>query len=470
MQEKRFHSFDSFLIKKWSEIETGDLMEKRKSAYQNVRKKIKGKTVAEGSTIQSWFGLKKTTSPDREHIFRLALALELSPAQLEEYLQKGLLMPGVQINDYQETIYLYGLENHLTWEECQGMINVFEYHMSQDVVLEQKTHTNELWASYEEWHKLDKEHFLKKMYEKAGMFKGYGRTALKYFVAYKNEILEYVRDEAAVRLKQELQGSGFYEWARENGIAQEEYKEAIRRYVKNETRRKHPRITKEKWKEIEHYYWKAYGIQERNTDFIEQMRPGVRWATVEMKEGKNPYIERDKFQLPDTVKLFSKNYLSRLLLVGMQTEKQIRLSHGLAQIRYCKDEESCPEWLVDFLQEEGVLKSTQKNYSCGEVQKLLEKQIKSQKKRRRLVQREDLLPLILCVAQNRYNTFWQEQEEYDREKAEKIFVDLANVTLTACHMAPINEEYELDAWLLECFGEEEMFSYMEMLEQNRILE
>ncbi len=336
--------------------------------------------------------------------------------------------------------------------------------------MEQKTHTNELWASYEEWNRLDKEHFLKKMYTKAGMFKGYGRTALKYFISYKNEILEYVRNEAAVRLKQELQGSGFYEWARENEIDPKEYKEAIRRYIKNETRRKNPRITKEKWKEIEHYYWKAYGIQERNTDFIDQMRPGVMWPTEEMKMGKNPYIEKDKFQLPDTVRLFSKNYLSRLLLVGIQTEKQIRLSHGLAQIRYSKGEEKCPGWLVEYLQEEGILKSTKDSFTCEEIQIVLEKRIKNQKKRRRLVQREDLLPLILCVAQNRYIARWQDKEEYDKQKAEKIFVDLANVTLTACHMTPINRDYELDAWLLECYGEEEMFSYVEMLERNRILE
>lgn len=467
MQAKINHSFESFIIQKWSDKGLQDLEEQRKSAYKNVRKKIRGKNVAESSTIQSWFGIKKRTTPDREHAFRLALALELSPSQLEEYLQKGLLMPGVQINDYQETIYLYGLENHLTWEECQGMIHVFEYHMNQDVVLEQKTHTNELWASYEEWNGLDKEHFLKKMMDKAGMFKGYGRTALKYFTGYKNEILKYVREEAALRLQQELQGSGFYQWARENDIVSGEYKDAIRRYVKNETRRKNPRITKEKWKEIEHYYWKAYGIQERNTDFIEQMRPGVRWATVEMKESKNPYIEREKFQLPDSVRLFSKNYLSRLLLVGMQTEKQIRLSYGLAQIRYDKDDEKIPVWLMEYLKDEGILKSGQRELLCAEARKLLEKQIKNQKKRRRLVQREDLLPLILGVAQNRYNALWQRAEEYDREKAKRFFVDLANVTLTACHMAPINEEYELDSWLLNCYDEEEMYSFVEMLEQNQ---
>ncbi len=130
MGEKGFQNFDSFLMEKWSEPGLEDLEERRKSAYKNVCKKIKGKNVAERSTIQSWFGIKKRTSPDREHAFRLALALELSHSQLEEYLQKGLLMPGVQINDYQETIYLYGLENHLTWEECQGMVNVFEYHIS----------------------------------------------------------------------------------------------------------------------------------------------------------------------------------------------------------------------------------------------------------------------------------------------------------------------------------------------------
>lgn len=232
--------FDTFLMEKHCKSFAGEQEERRRETYRILNKKLKGRKVASYSTLQSWLGLKKKTMPDREHIFRLAFALELTYEELEEYLQKGALLPGVQINDYQEIIWIYGLENHLSWDECQDMIQVFEAHICQDVVIEQKTHTDKLWSYYGEWNQLSPEKFLKEMYKQAGMFKGYGKTALKYFVAYKNEILECVRKEAMESLIQELESVGFYEWARENSIEEWEYKEAVLRYVKNETRRKAP--------------------------------------------------------------------------------------------------------------------------------------------------------------------------------------------------------------------------------------
>lgn len=465
---KVFSAFTRFLIEKWGDVQIENIEERRNTAYQALRKKIKGKTVAEASTIQAWFGIKRQSRPDREHFFRLALALELTPQEAQEYLQEGLLMPGVQINDYQEAIYYYGLENHLTWEECQGMIDVFEYHMGQDVVLEQHTHTNELWSAYFQWHSLDKEHFLDKMCKNAGMFKGYGKTALKYFLAYKNEILECVREEAKLRLKMELQETGFFEWARENEIGAEQYGEAILRYVRNESRRKNPRITKERWKEIEDYYWKAYAISDRNSILIEQLRPGERDVTVEGKSGGTIYPEKEQFQIPDSVRFFSKGVLSLLLGISAQKEKQIQLSQALAQIRFRQDGESCPAWIVALLVSEKGDTQVKKQckYTCKEAKKKLEKQILKQKKNCRTIQREDLLPLIHCVAQIRYETVCQ-TEDYNQKEAKQLFVELADATLTACQMAPINEEYELDNWLLSCFGEDEMISYMEKIEQSK---
>lgn len=67
---------------------------------------------------------KIRTKPGK--MVQLAFALGLSHQELDEYLQKGLRMPGIQVNDYREMIYYYGLEHGLSIQECDQMILVFE--------------------------------------------------------------------------------------------------------------------------------------------------------------------------------------------------------------------------------------------------------------------------------------------------------------------------------------------------------
>ena len=75
---------------------------------------VKDNDVAAAGTIRAWFGLGKRSEPNREKMVQLAFALGLSHQELDEYLQKGLRMPGIQVNDYREMIYYYGLEHGLS--------------------------------------------------------------------------------------------------------------------------------------------------------------------------------------------------------------------------------------------------------------------------------------------------------------------------------------------------------------------
>ena len=44
------------------------------------------------------------------------------------------------------------------------------------------------------------------------------------------------------------------------------------------------------------------------------------------------------------------------------------------------------------------------------------------------------------------------------------FVEMANVTLSSCGMSALNPGFQLDALLLACFQEEEMYSYEDLID------
>ena len=86
---------------------------------------------------------------------------------------------------------------------------------------------------------------------------------------------------------------------------------------------------------------------------------------------------------------------------------------------------------------------------------------KDNKRRCLLLQRDDILPMLLYLAQQRYTR--EKEDIYDKEEAKQYFVDMANSALNTCNMPVINEAFRLDFLLLQCFSDEEMFSYSEIL-------
>lgn len=468
-REGYFHSFSKFLVEKWGDFSQEawkekdthlqkESEEKRKKAYKNIVSRLKGKKVAKTATLRSWFGIGSSSKPGREHIFKLALALELSPAETQEYLQRGVLMPGIQINDYREMIFYYGLEKHLSYEECLGMIEVFESQLHQDVVLEQRTHTNELWEAYDEWKKSDRIHFLKVMCENAGKFKGYGKTALNYFTKYKNEILNFVRAEAKERLQDELTKYDFYRWAKEQKIPEEDYPVEALRYLKNVSRRVVPMIDEAERKELEYLHWIAYAKENRNADLLMELySPAMKEKSG--KGQKRNYRSRKDFALPEGIHFPSNSHLSQMLNVALHKEKEIRIAQGLACVRYQPEDAACPNWVEEIIECYATVKGP---FTCKDAQKYLKKLQSSQKKQCVTVQREDLLPLIHYVAQRQYQMLYP--DDYDWQKAREVFITLADTTLTACQMAPLSEEYELDFLLLSCYRDKVMYTLAEVIE------
>ena len=90
--------------------------------------KVKRAHVANRQTIRRWFGLgtqdeETLNPPNRKSIYKIAFALGLSMEETEEYLQYGISQAGFQVNDYEEFICMYCLENGMSQEKCQKMID-----------------------------------------------------------------------------------------------------------------------------------------------------------------------------------------------------------------------------------------------------------------------------------------------------------------------------------------------------------
>lgn len=464
----KVYYFCDYLLDEFENDSTDTEEHKKKHLFKILKKELKGTGIVSDATLKLWCGIEGHRKPSREKLLQMALVLKMEQEQLERAFEKGMQEPGVQVNDYREIIYYYGIQNHLTLEECEAMIHVFETQLHMDTVLEQKTHTEELWSSYEVWKDLDKEHFLFSICENAGKFKGYSKTSLNYFVKLRSEILQYVRKEAKNQLMSLLADTDFFAWARNQRIEAIDYDAEIRRYLKNEKRRKESNLNKNKIMDIEYYHWICYAKEDRNTDLIAELYAGALQHGNELrgKSRKFSFQDRTQFDMPEGVKFMSNTYLSHLLHIGVQKERDIRLSELNTKLLEYEDEDDCPKWAEEYLTNY-LPKALGAN--CGGIRKILKKETIAQRKKCILVERGDLLPLVHCLAYKQYTERQQEFTlEYNKEDATKNFVELANATLMACQMPVLNENFALDRFLLSSFGKKEMLSFAELIEETAV--
>ncbi len=82
-------------------------------------------------------------------MIHMCFALSMEPDEAEEYLTKGVAEPSFQINDYYESLFLYGLYHHLSYEECLKMADAFEENRKENIVFSGTKSTKELLASFE---------------------------------------------------------------------------------------------------------------------------------------------------------------------------------------------------------------------------------------------------------------------------------------------------------------------------------
>lgn len=445
---KQFHHFEKYLIEKWlpEKQRQGEPPEKFPVlAYKNCYHAIRHTKVVSRNTLRKWFGIEESILPKREQIIRLAFAAQFTVEELQEYLQEGILAPGIQINDYREVIFMYGLEHRCSYQDCLDMITLFERYVNQDTVILQRTHTEQLRELYQVSHSLEPEAFLVWMCDHAQYFKGYSRVALKHFVELKTEIVEYVSEVDRIALKQYLEKFQFSAWVKENGLEKVE-KEDIQRFVRNVSRRKTGYISPADKDEISRLVRTAYLRRHTNADLLKEVYPlpAKNLHTFAMDQKK----------------------VSQILMIAEHKEKEIKLSWALSCLGGIKDKDApCPQWIRTVMERYQVMKQPAVQSAAletvGEAEKCLEKSLKNQKQFCHLIGREDLMPLIHYVAQLRYE---KGNQEYHREKARAVFIDLANEVLSDCQMAVLKEGYRMDDMFLSGYGESEMYSFADLME------
>ncbi len=457
-----FKTFDIFLIDKWSDIKGNidysviddeDMMKLRKNAYHNFNKAYKGKHIANSRTLRKWFGIDEHIPPKRDMMYKIALTLGFSMEETKDYMVNGLMQPTFQVNDYQEIIYMYGINNHLSYEKCSDMIQVFEANMGGEQSYVQENHTDVLLKSFEINKGLAPEDFLHWMLENKQLFKGYSKTVLDYFILLRDEIINHIKKVNEDELITLLKSIDYDEWKITNN--RQGTKKDISDYIRHLKRSNSGKSYESLFDSIKRCYNIVYS-EKNNADLIREM-----YAAANKKEDTE-CIEKVAGFKKDGISFMSDKYLSDILNIGSQKAEWMRLRGWLAKLESCKDDEDCPEDVYEAICEYGKIP---KNKKTDECKKVLLYNIKNRNQRCRLIGREDILPLIHYIVQKRYFKMMEnDPEKYDQNEAINYFISTADSILLKCGMAPISESYRSDFLMISSFSEGDMYSLNEMVE------
>lgn len=447
LSSSSFPKFDIFLIHKLSEDEktpeSPELTEElRHDAFLQFRRKTNNQEFASLPTIKRWFGINGYAMPKREQIYQICFALSLSGKEAEEFLTLGIHEPGVQYNDYHEIIYLYGLENRLTWNNTKKMIEEFEMSLDAATKFSQTHSTNQLMEQFSLKKGETTEQFMQWMLSNAGSFKGYSQTALDYFNTYHSIIIKYIQADAADRLDSLLKESDFAFWMRNKKIlTAKNQNEMIQKYIR-------------------------YAQKRHNSNVSEDLLNNIRELNkiANAKSDSNQSVLTEIFSVSSRGSVLGNltgKHLSDLLNLPLQMERAIRADKALAELDGLPEDSVCPSWIQDFITD--YTKGKQIPQTKTEARNWLIHFCAEHKRRCRLIQRKDILPMILYVAQRQYTDSQpDDNSEYQMDDAKTLFINMANATLSACGMAALNPAFELDAILLACYQPEEMYSYAEL--------
>ena len=457
--------FDYFLINKWAGVENEvcfedlndeEIMALRKRAHRNFNKAIKGKNVANSRTIRKWFGYDEPALPKRETLFRLVFALGLTSEETSDYLVNGMLEPSFQINDYRELIYMYGLDNRLTYEDCTRMIAVYEKSAHYDTEYIQGNHTAQLWEMYGINKNSLPEEFLEWMLQNEAMFKGYSKTVLDCFIKLTDDIQECIKSDAREYLHELVTENGYNEWKKNggrNGDMQELVPGFIRRLLRLDREEDKVKLAKS----MKNAYSLAYG-ESRNTNIIKNiyMHENLLNSISGMENFVNKTIETSFASRTD-------KYMSQILSVSVQKSYQMQLRIILSYLGELDDNATCPEEIVNLLEEHGVVMTKCKD--VGSCLRKVNSLLTNQTQNCELIGRDDILPLVHYLSQRQYANMMREDNVlYDMEQARNHFENLANAILNRCQMALISPEYRLDYLMLSSYCKEDMYSLVEMME------
>lgn len=451
LDAKGRNGFDHFMIRQMGyTMKNKDDMNIRWSAYRTFLDRIHHKNLASDPTMKRWFGIGGYAVPGREMVFDICFALGLDAEGAEQFLVEGLREPSFQINDYQEIIYLYGFEHGLSQEECNEMAAEYEKELDLGVAFCQTHSTHELKQMYLAKRKLPKDGFLSWMKENISFFKGYSKTVLDYFQRYKRLILESVKEDAAICLESLLEDTEFNSWKRRRFI-KETNLETIRRFIYSKKK-----IEPDLRTNILEMAQIAYSENDPNSLFIRELFT-LDYETMLASAGSHKVLRMTEKRMSD------------LLGMAIQREKQMRAVGAASHLEKKKPEEECPDWirlLVRELREDG---EAAESLTVGQAYEWLQHYKKAQKRRCLLIQRGDLLPMIMYMTQKDYlksNAY--DMDEYNAAEVVKSFEEVANATLSGCNMALLNKEYDLDSLFYLCIQKSEMYSLSDVLDEIRI--
>lgn len=434
-----FDGFDGYMTRKlfqipvddWRAMETKQRNKYREKAYHQLSGKLGKTKFISRPTLRRWFGLDgELVFPKRIQILDFSLLLGYTEEEMQDCLRKGIYEPGVQINDYQEVIYLYCAANGFSLGKCQDMIRLFEQAVNQGAALEQKSHTDLLWKMYQINKIKTPARFLSWMVENSVMFKGYSMMSLKVFREYREKIIHYVQKDMRQQLKECLEETDFAEWSAEHGYSEPDYDAGVVQYIKNKRRRKNPGLSEDELDMIQQLHLQAYSKMEKNAVMLCELYAAVLMTDDQRDKGRRISFTRKAESLGRELHFMTDDYVSKLLTVAQQKEKLFRISVQQAK--------------------------------SGDAKLLTMK--KSQKQRCRLVQRSDILPMVQYVAARHYMEMQKTEEEYSSVDARQLFVNMAAEVLKRCDMAPLDKHYRLDHILLSCFETGEVSYMSELLE------
>ncbi len=448
-EENHFMKFDEFIVRRFLEITEGEPLtdRMRKTAYQNFYNSIGKVEIASPVTMHRWFGLSGYAKPNRIHIFQMAFCLKLSRQQTEEYLLTGLNENSFQINDYHEMIYLYGIENAMTFEQCQHMIDLFEKNLTTDMEISYTRNTKQMMQQYEQRKSLPVNEFLLFMIDNIMYFKGYSNTALAYLMEYRKQVLIYIRREVGERLEELLNETDYRKWKRKHMFSRKKDSyDLIRKYLKSNHKTTVSEMLADNILELAKM---AYSKLDNSSLVHDEL----------FFDGGGLYSKSKHSE----VRNMTMKHMSDLLRVAEQKEQAVRILAAIRMLENVNEDTACPPEVLELLEQ--LTGEGKDGWNCGEVLIWLKHYKKEHKRRELVVQRRDLLPFVLYVAQQRYlEQINGDMEVYEQEVARRMFQQAADDVLTACNMQPLQENRELDAVLLACFREDEMYGYQDVLE------
>lgn len=457
LKENNFQRFDAFISNYLGVIleETERTEEKRKEAYREFLHRIEKDKPASLPTIRRWFGIHGLKEPSREQVIRLAFSLKLDVKTTEEFLINGIGEPSFQINDYTEMIAMYCLENHRDYAKYESLVKEYETHLEVQQEISHEANTQWLFQQFEHIKHFSEEDFMYWMWENARIFKGYSKTVQDYLNKYRDLILEHMRQDVKKRLELLLSETGYGAWRKKKRVGGDAKEgELIKKYLDRNVKSRRSEISDNLRNNILELTKLAYSEAGLNTKLL---------AELFSASDESAASEVD---LPEnSVRTISGKYLSDLFNIPVRNEMMIHARQAICELEGMDSEAPCPTQVTEMIAEFSRTAPVPEN--AGEACEWL-KEFDSEGKRRRLiVKRNDLLPMILYVAQQNYLSevlkTGEQDEVYNREKALKMFRNLADATMIACNMAPLDEKYVFDMILLECYQQDEMYGYGDVM-------